>query len=139
MALDLGEKTVGLAVSDELELTANPRGVLRRDGREMDEILRRVADEGVEELIVGLPISMSGQEGAQAERARAFADALAARSPAPVRTWDERLTTVQAERLMIAADVRRADRRRRIDQAAAALILESYLRYRALHRGEASA
>lgn len=138
MALDLGEKTVGIAVSDELELTANPRGVLRRDGSELDRILRLTVEESVGELVVGLPVSMSGESGPQAEKAREFAEQLAARTPVPVRTWDERLSTREAERALIAADVRRARRRRVIDSVAAALILESYLRFRALRGGEGS-
>jgi putative Holliday junction resolvase len=132
MSLDLGEKTVGIAVSDELELTANPLTVLRRDGKEVDAILRLARAEDAGELIVGLPISMSGASGAQAGRARDFAAELATRSDIPVRTWDERLSTREAERALIAADVRRSRRRQVIDKMAAALILESYLRYRAL-------
>jgi len=138
MALDLGEKTVGVAVSDELELTANPRGVLRRDGSEMEQVLRLIDEESVGELVVGLPVSMSGESGPQAEKAREFAEQLAARTTVPVRTWDERLSTREAERALIAADVRRARRRRVIDSIAAALILESYLRFRALRGGEGS-
>ena len=134
MALDLGEKTVGIAVSDELELTANPRGTLRRNGTELEQVLRRIEEEEVGEVVVGLPLLMSSAEGAQAQRAREFAAELAARAPVPVRTWDERLTTRQAERAMIAADLRRARRRKQIDQQAAALILDGYLRYRALQR-----
>jgi putative Holliday junction resolvase len=134
MALDLGEKTVGVAVSDELEITANPRTVLRRDGTEIDRVLDLVREEGIGELIVGLPISMSGAPGPAAERVRAFVAELAPRVPIPVRTWDERLSTREAERAMIAADVRRARRRQVIDQMAAAVILEGYLRYRTLRR-----
>lgn len=135
MALDLGEKNVGIAVSDELELTANPRAALRRDGTTVDRILRLVEEEEIGEVVVGLPLLMSGEAGTQAQRAREFADALAARAAVPVRTWDERLTTREAERALIAADVRRARRRKQIDQQAAALILDGYLRYRALRRG----
>ena len=81
---------------------------------------------------------MSGESGPQAEKAREFAEQLAARTTVPVRTWDERLSTREAERALIAADVRRARRRRVIDSIAAALILESYLRFRALRGGEGS-
>ena len=137
MALDLGERTVGVAVSDELELTANPRVTLRRDGRELERIAGLAREEQAGELVVGVPISMSGAEGVQAERARAFASELAARVRIPVRTWDERLSTREAERALIAADVRRARRRKVIDQHAAAMILESYLRYRALRQEQA--
>ena len=135
MALDLGEKNVGVAISDELELTSNPRGALRRDGTLLDRVLRLIVEEDAREVIVGLPLLRSGEEGTQAQRARDFAAELAERSPVPVRTWDERLTTREAERALIAADVRRARRRRQIDQQAAALILDGYLRYRSLRRG----
>ena len=135
MALDLGEKHIGVAVSDELELTANPRAALRHDGTALDRVLRLMEEEDVGEVVVGLPLLMSGAEGAQAQRARDFANGLAARAAVPIRTWDERLTTREAERALIAADVRRARRRKQIDQQAAALILDGYLRYRALRRG----
>ncbi len=138
MALDVGEKTVGVAVSDELELTANPRAVLRRDGSEGARLARLVAEEDIGEVVVGLPVSMSGQHSEQTGRVTEFARALAEQLPVPVRTWDERLSTVQAERVLIAADVRRARRRQVIDQVAAALILENYLRYRALRPREAT-
>jgi putative Holliday junction resolvase len=137
MALDLGERTVGVAVSDELELTANPRVTLRRDGTELRRVAELAREEEAGELVVGVPISMSGVEGVQAERARAFAAELACAVEIPVRTWDERLTTREAERALIAAGARRARRRQVIDQHAAALILESYLRYRALRQGPA--
>ena len=139
LALDLGEKTIGVAVSDELELTANPRTAIRRNELALDRILSLIVEEEAGEVVVGLPLLMSGEEGTQAQRAREFAAALAERAPVPVRTWDERLTTREAERALIAADVRRARRRKQIDQQAAALILDGYLRYRALRRGAAEA
>ena len=135
LALDLGEKNVGVAVSDELELTSNPRGSIRGDATLQDRVLQLIEAEEAGEVIIGLPLLMSGEEGTQAQRAREFAASLAERTAVPVRTWDERLTTRQAERALIAADVRRARRRRQIDQQAAALILDGYLRYRSLRRG----
>lgn len=132
MALDFGERTIGVAVSDELELTANPRTVLRRGPTELDQLAALVRAEEVGEVVVGLPISMSGEEGVAAQNVRRFVEDLGARLTVPVRTWDERLTTREAERSLIAQDMRRAQRRKVIDQVAAALILEGYLRYRAL-------
>src|SRR5205085_4655240 len=86
MALDLGEKNIGVAVSDELELTANPRAALRRDHAALDRVLRLMEEEEVGEVVVGLPLLMSGEEGTQAQRARAFAEGLAARARVAVRT-----------------------------------------------------
>ena len=84
LALDLGEKNVGVAVSDELELTANPRSALRRDATTLDRVLRLMAEEEIGEVVVGLPLLMSGEEGTQAKQAREFADALTARAAVPV-------------------------------------------------------
>jgi putative Holliday junction resolvase len=87
--------------------------------------------EEVGEIIVGMPISLSGQSGPQAEKVARFIATLRARVTVPVREWDERLSTVEAERVLLAADTRRDRRRRVIDKLAAAVILQSYLDSRA--------
>ena len=135
--LDVGDKTVGVAVCDEMEIVATPRVVLRRDGSELPELVRLVAEEEVGEIIVGLPISLNGTIGPQAEKVLAFTEELKKLVPVPVRTWDERLSTVEAEKLLIAADTRRAQRRKVVDKLAATLVLQSYLAYRAGQRGKA--
>jgi putative Holliday junction resolvase len=127
MGLDVGEKTVGVAISDELEISASPRTVLRRDGREWAEIARIVREEEVGEVVVGMPISMSGAHGTQAESVSRFVQTLQARVEVPVRVWDERLSTVAAERVLLEADTSRARRRQVIDKVAAAVILQGYL------------
>ncbi len=134
MALDVGEKTVGVAVSDELGILASPRETLRRDGAELDRLTRMVAAEAIGEVIVGVPVSLNGSLGPSAQRSLEFAEALRARLSIPVETWDERLTTAEAEKRLIAAETRRSKRRQVIDQAAAVLILESWLRSRQLRQ-----
>ena len=134
MALDVGEKTVGVAMTDELGLIASPRETLRRDGRELDRLVEIVEREAVGEAVVGLPISLNGTHGPSAERALQFAALLRERVSISVVTWDERLTTAEAEKMLIAADTRRSKRRQVVDQIAATLILQNYLRSRSLSR-----
>lgn len=135
MALDLGEKTVGIAVSDELGLTASPRETLRRDGTELDRLADIISREEIGEVVVGLPVSLNGTLGPSAQRVLEWVTLLRERLKIPVETCDERLTTAEAEKMLIAADVRRAKRRQVVDQIAATLILQSYLRTREL-RGD---
>lgn len=127
MALDVGEKTVGIAMTDELGLIASPRETLRRDGRELDRLVEMVTREEVGEVVVGLPVSLNGTHGPSAERALQFAAWLRQRISISVVTWDERLTTAEAEKMLIAADTRRSKRRQVVDQIAATLILQNYL------------
>ena len=136
MALDVGEKTVGIALSDELGISVSPRETLRRDGSELDRLATIVAQDAVGEVVVGLPISLNGTLGPSARKVLELVAQLRERLTVPVVTWDERLTTAEAEKILIAAETRRAKRRKVIDQVAAALILENYLRTRALARGE---
>jgi putative Holliday junction resolvase len=132
LALDVGEKTVGIAISDELGISAYPRETLRRDGTELSRLERLVTAEEVGEVVVGLPVSLNGTLGPSAERVLDFVRQLQPRLTVPVVTWDERLTTAEAEKMLIAADTRRAKRRKVIDQIAATLILQNYLRSREL-------
>lgn len=139
MALDVGEKTVGIAMTDELGITASPRETLRRDGSELDRLLRTIQDEEVGEVVVGLPISLNGTLGPSAQKVLQFVDELRRRLQAiqrevPVETWDERLTTAEAEKMLIQADTRRSKRRRVIDQIAATLILQGYLRRKSFRK-----
>lgn len=136
MALDLGEKTVGIAVSDELGLTASPRETLRRDGSELDRLSDIISREEIGEVVVGLPVSLNGTLGPSAQRVLEWLPQLRERVKIPVVTCDERLTTAEAEKMLIAADVRRAKRRQVVDQIAATLILQSYLRTRELRGRE---
>ncbi len=129
MGLDVGTKTVGVAISDELGLTAQAVTTLRRKGFRSDvEALRALAeDHSVTQLVVGLPLNMNGTEGERAAESRKLGDALAEASGLPVVYWDERLSTVAAERALLEADVSREQRKKVIDQVAAAIILQGWL------------
>ncbi len=130
MGLDLGEKYIGVAVSDQLGWTAQGVTTIKREGeieRDLDKIQAITKQYGVEKIIVGLPRNMDGSAGIQAQKAVDFAACAARRLKISVETWDERLSTAAAERLLINADMRRAKRRRVIDKMAASIILQNYL------------
>jgi putative Holliday junction resolvase len=123
------EKTIGVALSDELRLTAQPYRTLKRKGEAEDlDAIRTISDaQGVSAVIVGLPMNMDGTIGRQARRVIAFAEKIEAALEVPVLQQDERLSTVAAERILIQADVSRATRKRHVDKLAAAVILQGYL------------
>lgn len=130
LALDVGDKTIGVAVSDELLLTAQGVGVVRRTSLEKDfQGLRDIITEyAPSQVVVGLPKNMNGTIGPRGELVKQFADELRAAFPqVEVKMWDERLSTVAAERSLIEADVSRAKRRQVIDKMAAVFILQGYL------------
>lgn len=130
MGLDLGDKRIGVALSDPMGWTAQGLEVITSKGSTEADIkkIKEVAMQyEVERVVVGLPRNMDGSPGPRAEKARAFAGRLAKALDLPVEMWDERLTTVAAERLLIEADMSRARRRQVIDKMAAALILQNYL------------
>ncbi|AGA58591.1 MAG: Holliday junction resolvase RuvX [Thermobacillus sp.] len=129
MGLDLGDRRIGVAVSDELGWTAQGVGVVERhrDGRELEEIERLVREREVSEIVVGLPRNMDGSIGPRGEICIAFADMLRGKLQLPVHLWDERLTTAAAERTLLEADVSRRKRRQVVDKLAATLILQHYL------------
>ncbi len=129
IGLDLGTKTIGIAVSDELGFTAQGRPTLARRGPRKDlEALRLLAEEvAAERFILGLPINMNGTEGPRAEATRAFGAALGQATGLPVVFQDERLTTAEANRTLLEADVSRKRRREVVDQLAASLILQGWL------------
>jgi putative Holliday junction resolvase len=137
MGLDVGDKTIGIALSDELALTAQPFKTLKRKG-EVEDLLtiRRIVDErGISAVIVGLPKNMDGTIGRQARRVMAFAERIKATLDVPVVHWDERLSTVAAERILIQADVSRAKRKEHVDKLAATVILQGYLDSKDTTRG----
>jgi putative holliday junction resolvase len=129
MGLDLGTKTIGVAVSDELALTAQGLPTLERRGPRQDlETLKVLAAEwSVSRFILGLPLNMDGSEGPRAKATRAFGDALAAATALEVIYQDERLTTVEATRLLIEGNASREKRKKVVDQIAASLILQGWL------------
>ena len=127
--LDLGTKTIGLALSDLGLRMATPLYTIRRSkfGRDAAELLAICEREKIGALVLGLPINMNGTEGPRAQATRAFARSLAPLTELPIVFWDERLTTAAAEREMIAADMSRKKRAERIDAAAASFILQGAL------------
>jgi putative holliday junction resolvase len=129
LAIDHGTKRVGLALSDETGTIAQPLGFLPAQpaAKLLDLLKETAAQRNVDEIVVGIPRNMNGTYGPAAEKAREFVAALKEVLTLPIHTWDERLTTVQAERFLIEAGVRREKRKERVDQTAAAILLQSYL------------
>ncbi|MFH0763798.1 MAG: Holliday junction resolvase RuvX [Candidatus Omnitrophota bacterium] len=129
LALDVGTKRIGVALSDELLLTAQGQATIQRKSLADDlaEIKRIIKENGVEEAVVGLPLNMNGSYSAKTKEVVEFTDSLTKAVVIPVKTWDERLTTVQAERALLEADMSRAKRKKVIDKLAAQVILQSYL------------
>ncbi len=134
MGLDLGQVRIGLALSDALGITAHPLKslVCSEAHKDVEKLTQLIGEHGVTRVVIGLPLLMSGEEGEGAAAARRFADRLrkrtrAANHDAAVVLWDERLTTVQAERTLISANVKRRRRRQVVDGLAAVLILQNFL------------
>ena len=130
MSLDLGEKRIGVALSDELLLTAQGLCVLNSKGTEKDlvQILALIKEHGVTHLVLGLPRNMNGSQGPMAEKVLEFGRKLAELQPEiSVEYWDERLTTTAAQRVLVEADMSRARRRAVVDKVAAGFILQGYM------------
>lgn len=131
VGLDVGSKTIGVAVSDELGIAAHPRKTLAREGtrKDAETVAEIVATEEADRVVVGLPLMLEGGLGPRAKRVMVFVDALRARlgDAIPVETWDERFSTVAVERVLIDADLSRARRKEVIDKQAAAYILQGWL------------
>lgn len=135
MGLDFGSKTVGVAISDELLLTAQGIEIIRRkDENKLRQTLARIeeliVEYGVEEIVLGLPKNMNATEGIRVELTNEFKEKLERRTGLAVHTWDERLTTVAADKAMIEAGIRREKRKDYVDMIAATFILQGYLDYR---------
>ena len=129
LGLDVGEKRIGIAVSDELGYTAQGVTVLHRQemGDDLGELRELVAAHNVSEVVVGLPKNMDGSLGAGAQKVMAFAKTMEESLSVPVILWDERLTTVEASRVLLEADLSRKKRKKVVDKVAAVLILQGYL------------
>jgi len=129
LGIDYGDRRIGLAVSDGLALTAQPVGVVttRADGGHLKELADVCQEREVGRVVVGMPRNMNGSLGERAKVTLEFVEALRATVDVPVETWDERLTTVQAERSLRARGLTRAKRRARRDTVSAQLILQGYL------------
>ncbi|SOB99569.1 Holliday junction resolvase RuvX [Rhodobacter maris] len=127
--LDLGTKTLGVSVSDTLRSIATPLRTIRREKFTLDaaELLKIVAEREIVGLVLGLPVNMDGSEGPRAQSTRAFARNLEKLTPLPITFWDERLSTVAAERAMLEADLSRKRRAELVDHVAAGFILQGAL------------
>ncbi len=129
LGLDLGEKTIGVAVSDELGLTAQPLKTLKRHGlqEDVEEIIALACSQGARGIVVGLPRNMDGSLGVQARGVMGFVEILKERSDLTVLTWDERLSTAAVTKVLLKADMSRRKRRQVVDKLAAAYILQGFL------------
>jgi putative Holliday junction resolvase len=135
LALDHGTKNIGIAFSDDLEILASPFEVWPNQGEPtLARLVRLAREEGAQALLVGLPRHKDGAESATAPLARAFGEALGARTGLPLVFWDERLTSVEADRLLAARGVKPRDRKARLDAAAAAVMLQDLIETRRSRR-----
>ena len=137
MALDVGNKRIRVALSDELQILAQPLYTIHRKGieRDIEEIVKIINDNNVEEVIVGLPKNMDGTTGFQGEKTIKFAEILRQSTDRPLIMWDERMTTISARRIMIENDVKQKDKKNLVDTIAAVVILETYLSRKNMERG----
>jgi len=137
LGLDFGARRIGVAISDPTGSTAQPLTVIEK--KDDEAAIRRISElvdkYEVDEIVVGLPVSMSGELGAQARTVLAYVEKLKAKLKLPIKVWDERLTTLFAERSLLEADVKRGRRKEVVDKVAAAIMLQGYLESKRL--GEA--
>ena len=134
MGLDFGSKTVGVAISDQLLLTAQALEIIRRpEENKLRKTLARIEElivqYDVTEIVLGLPLNMDDSEGDRAKLSLEFKEKLERRTGLPVHMWDERLTTVEADEIMDEAGIKREDRKKYVDMIAARVILEGYMEY----------
>ncbi|MCM1533948.1 MAG: Holliday junction resolvase RuvX [Corallococcus sp.] len=130
MALDVGDVRIGVAVSDLMEIIANPLETYVRKGNmsvDAEYIAKLAKSKDVSLLISGLPLSLNGEENEQTRKTREFIDELTKQTAIPVKYIDERFTTISAERVLIMGNVRRENRKKVIDKVAATIILQNYL------------
>ena len=129
MALDVGTKTIGIAVSDELRMFAQPHSTLARKGvaQDVQRLARIVSEKAVDHVVVGLPYELDGSEERPARLARQIGEAVRETTGLPVTYIDERFSSVEADRMLIGQGMKRDRRKQVIDQAAAAVILQSFL------------
>jgi putative holliday junction resolvase len=127
--MDVGSRRIGLAISDPLGITAQGLDTIHRQNKRLDfaQLERVIREHYVAEIVMGLPLRMSGAEGIQAEKMQAFAEEIRRRFKLPVHLWDERLTSAQANRLLRETDMSIKRRGAVVDQMAAVLILQSWM------------
>lgn len=129
IGLDLGTKTIGIAISDGLQMTATPSETINRKkfGVDAERILAIIAENQCVGIVIGLPLNMDGSEGPRAQSTRAFVRNFAQKSELPIAFWDERLSTTAVTRTMIEADISRAKQAKVVDKLAASFILQGAL------------
>lgn len=129
LGIDLGTKYVGIAVSDELESMAHPAGVLQVTEKLslFKKIAQVVQERKIKEIVIGMPTNMNGSLGPKAQETLVFVERLKAHLKIPIHLWDERLTTLQSKKWLVAADVSRTKRKRVIDALSAQILLQNYL------------
>ena len=129
LAIDHGTKRMGIAISDEMRTIAQPLEYIAAEPLDkfFDRLAQIIADKQISLIVVGVPRNMDGTYGPAAARVQEFVTALKEAVTVPIKTWDERLTSVQANRYLIEADVRRSRRKEKVDKTAAAILLQSYL------------
>ncbi len=129
MGLDVGSRTIGVAITDELRITAQGLKTIRRKSKEEDfeEIIRIIDQFKIGKIVVGLPKNMNGTLGKQAERVLQWIKTIKGKVDLPIVTWDERFSTVEASRVLLEADLSRRKRKKAIDKLAAVIILQGYI------------
>jgi putative Holliday junction resolvase len=132
LGLDVGSKTIGIAISDPLGITAQGLPTIRRKNKRLDfeQLASLIRDYQVSEIVVGYPLRLSGAEGSQSEKMQRFADELREKFDLPVHLWDERLTSSQANRILREAELSIKKRGQAVDRMAATLILQSWMEAR---------
>jgi putative Holliday junction resolvase len=129
LSLDHGTRRIGVAVSDEMKIIATPLEYIPAEP--MDKVIARlqqlIREKDVELILIGMPRNMDGSYGPAAEKVKEFIAAIQPHITTPVKTWDERLTSAQANRVLLQANVRRDKRKQNVDKMAAAILLQSYL------------
>lgn len=129
LGVDWGERRIGFALSDETQTVASPHAVerCRSDQERISAVVRYVRNLGVNRVVLGMPLSLSGEEGPTGRAVRRFSEMLTRKLDVPLVLWDERLTTGSAQRALIEAGIRRSKRRELVDKVAASMMLQSYL------------
>jgi putative Holliday junction resolvase len=129
MALDHGTRRIGVAVSDEMKMIATPLEYIPAEPFEkvIERLQQLIREKEVELILIGMPRNMDGTFGPAAEKVNAFITALQPHITTPIKKWDERLTSVMANRALLEGNVRRRDRKEKVDKMAAAILLQSYL------------
>ena len=129
LALDHGTKRIGVAVSDELKMIASPMEFIPAEpfAKFLERLKEIIHEKEIEMILIGMPRNMNGSYGPAALKVQEFVAVLKDAITIPIKTWDERLTSAQANKFLIQGEVRRADRKQKVDKAAAAILLQSYL------------